>query len=101
MNEFIITEELEAKLAAAESLDEVVKACAEEGIEITLEQLEAAIAGITQDGELTEDTLDNVAGGASVASSLLFIISRIKLPIIIPGCPFPRPRPVFRWPNKK
>lgn len=96
MNEIIITEELEAKLAAAESLEEVVKACTEEGIEITLEQLEAAIAGIPQEGELTEDTLDNVAGGAS---SLLSILSRIKLPIIIPGCPCPRPN--IRWFFKK
>lgn len=96
MNEIIITEELEAKLAAAESLEEVVKACAEEGIEITLEQLEAAIARIPQEGELTEDTLDNVAGGAS---SLLSAIFRIRLPIIIPGCPCPRPD--FRWFFKK
>lgn len=54
--------ELQAKLDSAESLEDVVRACAEEGITISKEQLEALEAS-TADGELNEDALDGVAGG--------------------------------------
>lgn len=54
--------ELQAKISDAESLEDVVRICAEEGITVSKEQLEALEAS-TADGELSEDALDGVAGG--------------------------------------
>lgn len=62
MDQIAISDSLKAKLDTAETMDEVVRVCAEEGIEVTKEQLEAAAASM--DGELTEGDLDNVNGGA-------------------------------------
>lgn len=56
-----LSETLKAKLADAETLEDVAKICAEEGVEVTLEQLKAAEA--THKDELNEEDLDNVAGG--------------------------------------
>lgn len=61
MDQIVISDSLKAKLDTAETMDEVVRVCAEEGIEVTKEQLEAAAA---MDGELTEGDLDSVNGGA-------------------------------------
>lgn len=55
--------ELQAKLDGAESLDDVVRVCAEEGITISKEQLEAVDMS-TPDGELPEEALDAVSGGS-------------------------------------
>lgn len=55
-------ERLEQKLKNAESLDEVVQACAEEGITLTKEQLEASLSS-DPEGELSAEALDNVSGG--------------------------------------
>ena len=60
-----ISSALEEKLKNAESLDEVVQACAEEGIAITKEQLEAPLAS-DSGGELSPDALDNVSGGSLI-----------------------------------
>ena len=57
-----ISPELQAKISDAESLEDVVRICAEEGITVSKEQLEALEAS-TADGELSEDALDSVAGG--------------------------------------
>ena len=65
MEQFNISDSLKEKLAKAENLEEVVKACAEEGVEVTLEVLKAAEA--SQKDELNEDDLDNVAGGVRIA----------------------------------
>lgn len=51
----------EAKLEAAETLDEMVQILAEEGVEISKEELIAAMD--EPEGELNENDLDNVAGG--------------------------------------
>lgn len=61
MDQIVISDSLKEKLDAAETMDEVVRVCDEEGIEVTKEQLEAAAA---MDGELTEGDLDSVNGGA-------------------------------------
>lgn len=58
-----ISKELEAKLQNAETLEDFIKACAEEGIEVTEEQLEAELKA-QESGELNENALDNVAGGS-------------------------------------
>lgn len=62
MEEFEITEELKEKLGKAESLDEVVKVLAEEGLEVTKEELETALAQ-GENGELSEEALASVSGG--------------------------------------
>lgn len=51
--EMEISGALEEKLKNAESLDEVVQACAEEGITITKEQLEAELVQ-AEGGELSD-----------------------------------------------
>lgn len=61
-----MSSELQAKINSAESLEDVVRICAEEGISISKEQLEALEAS-TADGELSEDTLDAVSGGGLLA----------------------------------
>lgn len=43
MDEKTMSEALEAKLAAAQTMEDVIKAFAEEGIEVTREQLEEAL----------------------------------------------------------
>ena len=58
--------ELQAKISDAESLEDVLRICAEEGISISKEQLEALEAS-TADGELSEDALDAVSGGGLLA----------------------------------
>ena len=62
MEEMVISSALEEKLKNAESLDEVVQACAEEGIAITKEQLESPLPS-GPEGELSAEALDNVSGG--------------------------------------
>lgn len=55
-------QELEAKIANAVSEEEVLTIFAEAGISVTAEQLNADME--STDGELSEDALDNVAGGS-------------------------------------
>lgn len=62
MDEMQISPELEKKIQQAETVEEVVQACAEEGIQVTKAQLEAEMLPEI-DGELSEDMLDNVSGG--------------------------------------
>jgi len=69
MEQFNISDSLKEKLAKAENLEEVVKACAEEGVEVTLEDLKAAEA--SQKDELNEEDLDNVAGGISILGPMI------------------------------
>lgn len=64
MSDFI-TPELEEKIKGAETLDDLVKVCTEAGVEVTKEQLEAELAK-TENDELDENALDDVAGGVSV-----------------------------------
>ena len=54
-------EVLMSKLDGAETVDDVIRICAEEGVEITEEQLKQM--AMEEAGELTEDALDTVAGG--------------------------------------
>ena len=62
MEQFEVSEELKEKLGKAESLDEVVKILTEEGLEVTKEELEAALAQ-GENGELSEEALSAVSGG--------------------------------------
>lgn len=80
MDEKTMSEALEAKLTAAQTMEDVIKAFAEEGIEVTREQLEEALrqyqAG--ENGELGEDALDAVAGGRGI--NWWDILRRLPLP---------------------
>ena len=78
MDEKNISEALEAKLEAAQTTEDVVKAFAEEGIEVTREQLEEALRQYqaSESGELSAETLDAVAGGIN----LWDILRRLPLP---------------------
>lgn len=62
MENIQISPELEEKIRNAETVDEVIRACAEEGIQVTKEQLETGLMPESE-GELIEDMLDNVSGG--------------------------------------
>jgi predicted ribosomally synthesized peptide with nif11-like leader len=69
MVNFELTEELKEKLENAGSLDEMVQIVNEAGVSFTKEQLEQMLAG-AEAGELNEDDLDAVAGGASLTQIL-------------------------------
>ncbi len=58
-------QEFVEKLAAMETIDDMAEALQAEGVEITANELEAALvrAQKVQDGEMSEDDLDNVSGG--------------------------------------
>lgn len=71
MENIEITDALKAKIENAETLDDVVKACAEEGIEVTKEQLETAADSM--DDELNADDLDNVNGGVALFATAVAV----------------------------
>lgn len=77
MEEMIISSALEEKLENAESLEEVVRLCAEEGIAVTKEELEAALDS-EDEGELNAEQLDNVSGGIRL-SRIRRIIRRSRI----------------------
>jgi len=66
MEQFNISDSLKEKIAQAETLEEVAKICNESGIEVTAEELKAVEA--SENSELNEDELDNVAGGCAAAA---------------------------------
>lgn len=72
MTDFI-TPELEEKIKDAETLEDLVKVCAEAGVEVTKEQLEAELAKMESD-ELDENALDDVAGGVVIAPAIAIAI---------------------------
>jgi predicted ribosomally synthesized peptide with nif11-like leader len=57
-------EEFKARIAQLESAEEIVAAFRAEGVEVTAEDLQAALAA-QQSGELGEGSLDDVSGGLS------------------------------------
>ena len=95
MDEKTMSEALEAKLTAAQTMEDVIKAFAEENIEVTREQLEETLRQYqaSESGELSEETLDAVAGGTILRWPTILRPPFFPFPI-----PFPRPRPP-RWPR--
>ena len=77
-------EEFNARMEACKTVEEAAEIMREYGLEVTAEQLKAAMAA-QSNGELGEEALENVAGG----------IIRPWLPWF-PRRPLPLPRP--RWP---
>ena len=67
--ENMIPKELEEKIKNAENLDEIINACAEAGIEVTKEQLEAELKRL-ENTELGEDDLEDVSGGLVVTTAV-------------------------------
>ena len=72
-----LTPELEAKVKAAESLEEVVEILKAEGMDVTKEDLIKAMEAEEKD-ELSEDDLEDVAGGAAWIKYLRPLILWIK-----------------------
>ena len=62
--ELLNDKDLVAKLENAESAQEVSELLAGKGVEISAEQIEAFMAKEQGEGELSEENLENVAGGA-------------------------------------
>lgn len=82
-----LSESLNAKLEKAKSADEVIRICAQEGIELTLEQLMAPEVAL--DAELDAEELGNVSGGRAASAARLAILVVKKWWELNPG-PFPR-----------
>ena len=79
------------KLGNAETLEEAVGILAEKGVAVTEEELRKLLTVPQADasGELSEDALDDVAGGASIWNILRRLIPTIGGPIrpILPKRP--------------
>ncbi len=61
-----MNEEMFQKLKTAKSAEEMIAVAREYGKELTKEQAEEMLAFENADGELSDDDLDNVAGGIDV-----------------------------------
>ena len=86
-----LSETLKAKLDKAQSAEEVIRICAEEGIEVTMEQLMEPEAPMN--AELDEEALDNVAGGRYYAAAgVRAAIAAVKWYVKTKGVPYLRPR---------
>lgn len=68
-----LNDEIRAKISSAASVDEVVRICAEAGIPVTKEQLEASDT-TGAEGELSEEALDAVSGGSLIG--LIWLLYR-------------------------
>lgn len=90
------SEALKEKLGKAESMEDVVRAFSEEGIEVSAEQLEAMLNQVTSaDGEISEEALDHVSGGTHLFPWWKHLSRPFPLPV---PRPFPHPRPKPRKP---
>jgi len=81
LNTLLEDQDFIEKLTSAETDAEVQALLAENGVELTLEEINAVKKGvearISEDGELSEDELENVAGGADIAKIIEVICSGI------------------------
>ena len=58
-----VSKELLEKAKAAKSAEELLAMAKAESVELTEEQAEKALAQLNRNGELSDEELDNVAGG--------------------------------------
>ena len=66
-------------------MEDVVRAFSEEGIEVSAEQLEAMLNEATSaDGEISEEALDHVSGGAPLRALLRYIPRCFLIPRPLP-----------------
>lgn len=64
-----------ASILAMETPEEVQKALAEKGLDLSLEEISAIKNTLTEDeGELSEDDLENVAGGIALTTLICGLI---------------------------
>ena len=77
LEELMQNGEFTEKLEKAKDLDEVVAMIKEEGVEITIEELRAAIEQ-NDEGELDEDKLEAVSGGSMVSWGLKQLIEWLR-----------------------
>jgi hypothetical protein len=68
MNEILVNPEVQAQLRTVEGSEEIYKIFVENGVDFTPEEFEQVLITIgrmeaTKDGELSEEDLDEVAGG--------------------------------------
>lgn len=56
--------EILAKIKAAKSAEEIVKIAKADGVEIAIKEAQKIFGDVNKTGELSEDELDNVAGGS-------------------------------------
>ena len=61
-----------AKVAEVKTPDELIKLFAEQGVDVTEEEIKAAVDVSSANGEVDESTLENVTGG-SVLGTILAI----------------------------
>ena len=60
-----VSKELLEKAKTAKSAEELIEMAKEENIELTVEQAAKALAELNKSGELSDEELDNVAGGCA------------------------------------
>ena len=63
------TEEMITKAKTASSVEELMKLAAEEGAELTKEAAEKYFSFLSEDGELSDEALETVAGGKGQPSA--------------------------------
>ncbi len=67
-------EDFLAKLKGVKSVDDIIALAKENGIEITPDKAKELFERITASGEMSDDELDNVAGGSRIIWEKDFII---------------------------
>lgn len=86
------------KVIDAESMEEAKGILAANGLELTDEEMgelgKALDAAVSGNGELSEDQLEDVAGGASLLSTIWNLLRKLPLSPISPSRPY---RPTRRW----
>ena len=96
LEELMQNAEFTEKLETAKDLDEVMAMINEQGVEITKEELAAAMEQLNE-SELDENSLESVAGGMSAARAVIkgviFLVSWLrKHPEVLP-----KPSPIRPW----
>ncbi len=77
LKEYLSDENKAKELLALETAEELRSKCAENGIDISIADIEKikALAAKREDGELSEEDLENVAGG--IAEEILELITGV------------------------
>lgn len=73
-----LSKELLEKAKAAKSAEELLKLAKENGVELTNEESAAYFAQLNKSGELSDEELDNVAGGGCHAKDGRLVITMMR-----------------------
>jgi predicted ribosomally synthesized peptide with nif11-like leader len=87
IEELLANTEFADKLAQCETCDEIAALFGTEGIEVSGEELERAVAQVSvpsENGEISEENLEQVVGGISAAVAVLVNLFRSCGPILLP-----------------